>query len=61
MVDTATRTPVFHDQAGVRVGPGGSTVLVTRCDRTVARFDAVLRREHAELFCRPCKRCYAFG
>ena len=57
VVDTTIRVPIFHDQVGTRIVEG-VTYRLTRCDRAVVSFDAVLRRDHAELFCRPCKRCY---
>lgn len=56
-MDSTLRTPVFHDPAGVRE-VGGKEYRVTRCDLAVPYFDATLRRDHAELFCRPCKRCW---
>lgn len=56
MIDSTARVPVFHYAAGSLVGES-ITYGVTRCHRQVLVFDAILRREHAELFCRPCEPC----
>ena len=57
VIDSTVRVPVFHHPAGSLVEES-ITYGVTRCHRQVLAFDAVLRRDHAELFCRPCKPCY---
>lgn len=69
LLDTQSRRPTFHALDGYQRGGGefGGGALVTACGLPWTHYKkgvplhgyaAVLRRDHVELFARPCKRCF---
>lgn len=69
-VDTSTvylfktweKTPTYHDYGRIKHLDGTHTGDVTRCGLVMydgeTRYVARLRRDHADLFAKPCGRCF---
>jgi len=58
---TDTPRPIYHQIADVEMLPSFRYVAVTVCGRTepeIHWWSAHLRREHADLFARPCHTCF---
>lgn len=59
------RTPTYHDYGGIRDRGTADSADVTRCGLVMydreTRYSARLRRDHADLFAKPCAKCFPDG
>lgn len=56
--------PTYHDYGEIRRDDTGAAWDVTKCgmvmyDGETPRYGALLRRDHADSFARPCGKCFA--